>query len=60
VRARDRQPDDPPGLGPSATRPEAVRLFRQVRDRQLPEASHFFPLEMTGVVRGLIEDALAW
>jgi len=60
VRARDRQPDDPPSLGPSATRPEAVRLFPQVRDRQLPEASHFFPLEMTGVVRGLIEDALAW
>lgn len=59
VRARDRRPDDPPGLGPSPTRPDLVTAFRRGRDRQLPEASHFFPLEIPEVVAGLIEDALA-
>ncbi len=60
VRARDRRPEDPPGLGPSPTRPDLVASFRHARDRQLPEASHFFPLEIPEVVAGIIEDALAW
>lgn len=58
IRARDRRPEDPPGLGPSPTRPDLVASFRHARDRQLPEASHFFPLEIPEAVAGIIEDAL--
>jgi lipase len=60
VRARDRRPDDPPGLGPSATRVESVAAFPVVRDRQLPNASHFFPLETPALAAGLVMEALEW
>lgn len=58
VRARPRTPEDPPGLGPTATRMEAVARFRNVTDRQLPAASHFFPLEEPEVAADAIIEAL--
>lgn len=58
VRARPRTADDPPGLGPSATRPEALALFRDVTDRQLPDAGHFFPQEAPELAAQAILDAM--
>jgi len=57
LRARPRTPNDPPGLGPSATRPEALALFQNLTERQHPTAGHFFPQEDPGLAAGAILEA---
>ena len=57
LRARPRTPQDPPGLGPSATRLEALRLFRDLHDRQHPTAGHFFPQEDPQLAAEFITEA---
>ncbi len=59
LRARPRTPDDPPGLGPSATRLEALALFRNLADRQHPTAGHFFPQENPALAADAILEAIA-
>jgi pimeloyl-ACP methyl ester carboxylesterase len=58
VRGRPRTESDPPGLGPSATRPEVVGLFRRVTDRQLSDAGHFFPQEEPRLAAEAILEAI--
>jgi len=58
-RARPRTPEDPPGLGPSGTRPEAVALFRNLVDRQHLAAGHFFPQEDPALAARAILEAVA-
>lgn len=58
VRAHPRTAADPPGLGPSATRPEVLDLFQDVTDRQLPEAGHFFPQETPELAARAILEAM--
>ena len=59
LRARPRTPQDPPGLGPSATRLDALALFKHLTDRQHPTAGHFFPQEDPPLAAQAILDAIA-
>lgn len=59
LRARPRTPDDAAGLGPSATRVEALALFQSLADRQHPTAGHFFPQEEPALAAEAILDAIA-
>lgn len=58
LRARPRTPDDPPGLGPSATRLEALARLRHLVDRQHPSAGHFFPQEDPALAAAFIREAI--
>lgn len=58
-RARDRSADDAPGaFGASPTWAELVTVFARGSDTQLPDHSHFIPMEDPTLTAGFVKDML--